>query len=154
MSLKKWLSIALEVLVMMGLAFVGFNLAFMFFALFVNLAIRFIQPLINEQAWILMSSLRWIGLGLLIALMALLMRFKLPPSVKAAIFAVPLMALNIMIGIAFYPQPEWIILSIGAALNLIICVGLWLRKVSWHYYFVTLYNAILATLIILLNIDV
>ena len=154
MNLKKMAWLGLEVIVMMGVAMIGFNVAFILFALVVNSLMRFFQLEGLEPNVFSMSVLRSIGIILLFGLIVLLMRLKLPPSFKAALYAVPLMMVYVMIGIVFYPQPQSIILGLGALLTGVVLGTLWMRKLSWHYYFMTLFDAVLGLLIIVLGIDI
>jgi len=57
-----------------------------------------------------------------------------------------------MVGLSLYQQSKWITLGIGAVIICAVLSYLHKKKLSWLYYFSTLYVAVLALCIMLFNV--
>lgn len=151
MSKQKIIKVALEAILIMGLAFIGFNIAFILYAFFVNTMIDLLPVDMMSTS---MSYFRIVGMLLLFALVAVSFKLKLPTSVYAAIFAVAFMVFLVMIGITLYPTNQWIVLAVGGLVMVAALLFCWIKKLPWQYSFAIIYDAILGFIIVVARIDI
>ncbi len=136
--------------------FVLFNLAFMVYAMIVNL------PEIlagNPAEWVasaLPALVLTISLAVLIGIAVwFLVDKKLrKPTIMATLLTVPLMAILVWIGIALYGQSDLVIALAGAAV-LIPVLGfcVW-KKVPWVYLLAVAYVGVLGIVIMLFDVQI
>ena len=66
----------------------------------------------------------------------------------------PLMVILVAIGISLYQQSKWMIAGAGAVIICALLSYLYKKKLSWLYYFSTLYVAVLALYILLSGMEI
>jgi hypothetical protein len=74
--------------------------------------------------------------------------------VKATFMTVPLMVLLIMIGIGLYGQPIWMIGGISVVIIGATFGYIYINKLSWMYFFATIYVTLLALAILIFQIQI
>lgn len=155
-SFKALVSPWIAVLAVLVGGFVLFNLAFMLYALMVNL------PEIlagNPAEWVAsaLPALMWtLGLAVLIGVAVWnLVEKKLRwPTIWATLLTVPLMAILVSIGIALYGQSDLVIALVGGAVILpLIGVCLW-KKWPWVYLLAVVYAGVLGLVIMLFDVQI
>jgi hypothetical protein len=67
---------------------------------------------------------------------------------------VPLMVLLIMIGIGLYGQPIWMIGGISVVIIGATFGYIYINKLSWMYFFATIYVTLLALAILIFQIQI
>jgi hypothetical protein len=144
MKLNSWQKNILSMLVIIGVSFVLFNVAFVL-AYFVNTMYNIlIMPFINKADSIRAIHFSWhyLYLILIFILSWFVLRRPLKDLVKATFFTLPLVIALTEVGIQFYSRPAlvWIInaVIIGSAL-----FYFYKRKYSWLYYFATIYVTVI-----------
>ena len=151
MKLKIWQKNILSAIVIVGVGFILFNLAFLLAALVINLTMSIMgeprnaaPPLVGRVAY----------LTIVIVISWLVLRSRLNDLVKAAFLTMPLMVLLIILGISFYQQPTWVVALLGAAIIGGVYFYIYRKKLVWYYSFSTLYVAILAFCIMIFRIEI
>jgi hypothetical protein len=151
MELKVWQKNVLSLIVIVGVGFILFNVAFVLAALVINGTSRMLGA--DPQA-----APPLVGMAIYLVLILLLswfvFRSKLNDLVKATFLTMPLMVILMMVGVRIYQQSQWIIVGIGAAIVGAVIVYLYSKKLSWHYYFATVYVALLALMIMLTGMEI
>lgn len=125
----------------MIVGFLLFLLAFVLLALITNAA----ESLFSRESGIDVNHRARIGLLILtVLLLPLMLKSRLPSTLKAAYLALPLMAALVMIGIALHSRPSWMTYASGAIVIAAVLVYVLMRKKPWQYSFAAVYVAILA----------
>lgn len=156
MKLNSMFSKMLSALVIMVGGFILFNLAFVVFALIVNLSISILglgaqsaPPVIARiLGVIVLAVITWLGL-----------KIKLKNEVfnhtlKATIITMPLMVIMVSIGITLYQQAQWIIILAGALIIIPALYYVWKKNYPWMYAFAIVYVALLALFIMFSGMDI
>lgn len=152
MNLKNWQKNILSAVVIAVGGFLLWNAAFILAAVVMRVS-SFVMGLSDDQG----SGMIWKYLFLIVMLLISWLVFRakrFKPLVKATYLTMPLMAMLIIEGIQFYKQPQWVPISIGAAIVLVVLLYLYKKKLPWQYYFASVYSGIVALLIVLLGIDI
>ena len=156
MKLNPFLSSLLSALFIMVGGFILFNLAFVLFALIVNLSISILgseahsaPPLIARIIGVFaLAGITWLGLKIK------LRNDIYDHTLKATIITMPLMVIMVSIGITLYQQAQWIILLAGALIIIPALYYVWKKKYPWMYAFAIVYVAILAMFILFSGMDI
>ncbi|MDD3315248.1 MAG: hypothetical protein PHH05_07145 [Syntrophaceticus sp.] len=150
MTLKTWQNI-LSILVIAGVGFVLFNVAFLLAAFVFNASIK-IMGLPQDAAPPVVGRVAYLIIILLISW--LVFRSKLNNLVKATYLTMPLMIVLIMLGISTYQQPAWLTAGIGAMIVRAVVYYIYNKRLSWLYYFATFYVALLALCVMIFRIEI
>jgi len=81
-------------------------------------------------------------------------RSKLPDLAKATYLTLPLMIAVVFEAILLYEQSQWLILGVGAVIVCAVLLFLYIKKLSWLYYFATLYVAVLGMIILFTGVEI
>lgn len=151
MKPKSWQKDLLSMLVIAGGGFILFNLAFMLAAIVINGTSRLIDSSPEAPPSI-------VGLGIYLILIVLLswfvFRSKLNDLAKATFLTVPLMVVLMMVGVQFNLQSKWMIAAIGVVIVGAVLLFLLKKKLSWLYYFATLYVTLLALYVMFSGMEI
>lgn len=151
MQLKIWQKNMISVLVIVGVGFILFNVAFLLAALVLNGTNRMLGA--GPQA-----SPPLVGFGIYLVLILLLswivFRSKLSDVVKATFLTMPLMVVLMIIGTRIFEQSKWLIGGIGAVIVGAVLFYLYQKKLPWQYYFATFYVGVLALFIMLTGMEI
>lgn len=79
---------------------------------------------------------------------------KVGTLAKATYLTMPLMVLLVLEEIQFYQQPKWVPIGIGVVLLGGVMFYLYKKKLSWQYYFATIYPGLLALWVIIAEIEI
>ncbi len=151
MNLKTWQKNILSAIVIAGAGFILFNLAFVLAALVIKASISIMGLPENAAPPI---EARIVFLIIVILISWLILKSKLNDLIKAGFLSMPLMVILIMIGISLYQQPMWMTGLIGAAIVGALIVYIKRKKLSWYYYFSTIFVAVLALCVMIFRIDI
>lgn len=151
MKLKPWLKNILSCLVISTGGFVLFNLAFLL-AAFVIKTTMYVMEISENEAPPVISKAIFLFLVLLISWIILKSRFH--TLIKATFLTMPLMVTLIFAGIQFYQQSIWVIIGIGTVIIGLILFYLYKNKLSWLYYFSTIFVAVLALFVALFRVQI
>lgn len=151
MKLNIWQKNILSAIVIVGVGFLLFNIAFMLAALVINISMVIMgspenaaPPFVGRIAYvIILFIISW-----------LILKSKLNDLMKAAFFTMPLMVVLVMLGISIYQQPMWLITIIGSIIIGTVVFIIYKKKLAWYYYFSTIYVAILAFCVMFFGIDI
>jgi hypothetical protein len=155
MKLKRWQKNGLSVVVIVAGGFALFNLMFMLLALVVNAGNALTRAIAGADDFAI-NGMFWRGIFVVVLLVAswLILRGKLNDLFKATYLTAPLMVLYVLIGIALYGQPQWLILGVGAAVAVAVLSFLAVRKLSWLYFAATIYVTIVAAYVAIAGVDI
>lgn len=151
MKLKTWHKNVLSSLIIVFGGFILFNAAFLLAAFVINASMR-IMGMPQNVAPHLLSRALYLILIFLISFG--IFRSKLNTLVKATFLTMPLMVVLVMVGMVLYHQSQILITVIGALIVGAVLLYLYKKKLSWQYYFATLYVAVLGLCIMLFNIEI
>lgn len=151
MQPKIWQKNVLSLIVIVGVGFILFNVAFILAALVLNGTSRILgadpqaaPPLVGAAIYlVLVLLLSWF-----------VFRSKLNDLVKATFLTMPLMVILMMVGVRIYEQSKWVIAGIGAAIVGAVIFYLYNKKLPWQYYFATFYVALLALFVMLSGMEI
>lgn len=155
MKLKTWQKNVLSAVVIVAGGFLLWNIAFliaygvMFLVNTILTSISGTDTAINEMIW----KYIFVALILLISLVVFLPK-KIPALIKTTYLTMPLMAVLIVEGIRFYEYSKWIPISIGAVIIAGAVFFIYMKKLSWLYYFATAYTGIVALIVVLFDIQI
>lgn len=141
----------LSVLVIIIGGFVFFTMAFLLYALVMNVTMSALKMTQNEAPPIIG---RLLYLFLIFLISWIVFRSRLNSLIKATFLTMPLMVILVMIGIILYQQSKWMITIIGAVVICGVLTYLYRKKLSWQYYFSTFYVVVLALYIVLFNVQI
>ncbi|MDD4080835.1 MAG: hypothetical protein PHP02_05425 [Eubacteriales bacterium] len=139
--MKLWQKNILSAAVVVIVGLVLFMLAFILLALLTNVA----ESLFSRSDGV--DVYHWSRIGLLILtvlLLPLVLRTRLPISLKAAYLTLPLMTTLILIGIALHARPPWMAYVSGATVVVAVLIYVLVRRKPWQYAFTALYVAAIA----------
>lgn len=151
MKLKPWLKNILSCLVISAGGFVLFNAAFLLAAFVINITMR-VMGISENQAPPVVSKAILFFLILLVSW--IILKSRLHSLIKATFFTLPLMVTLVFAGIQFYNQPPWVIIGIGAVIVGTVLFYLYKKRLSWLYYFSTVYVAVLALIVALFRVQI
>lgn len=149
--MKKSLKNLMSILVIVLGGFVLFNLAFILAALFINGAMRIVGTT-NSPLPHFFSRVLYLVVIFLISLGVF--KSKANTLVKATYLTMPLMIILVFLGMVLYGQPILLIIAICGLIISMVLLYLYKKNLSWHYYFATLYVAILGLCIMIFNIQI
>lgn len=132
--------------------FVLFNLAFMLAAALVLGLNALLRLGLNAQPPTVYSLLVFIVL--LMVGTYFVFRSQWDDLIKATFLTMPLMSLFVVLGVALYQLPQFVLFALGAGIVGALCVTFYLRKMPWLYYFAVAYVAALALWIVLAGIEI
>jgi hypothetical protein len=155
MKLKNVISIIVSLLTIMLGGFVLFNLAFILLALLVN-GFEVFADSAGEVSREMLQLASYVAIAIAIAVAAkfLLTKEQLKHTLLASMFALLLMVVLVMIGIALYKQSDIIILLAGGVVIIPTLILLFMKKANWTYIFATVYASSLGILVMLFNIEI
>jgi hypothetical protein len=155
MKLKNVISIIVSLLTIMLGGFVLFNLAFILLALLVN-GFEVFADSAGEVSREMLQLASYVAIAIAIAVAAkfLLTKEQLKHTLLASMFALLIMVVLVMIGIALYKQSDIIILLAGGVVIIPILILLFMKKANWTYIFATVYASSLGILVMLFNIEI
>lgn len=149
--MKTWHKNVLSLFVIVIGGFILFNVAFILAAFVINACISIME--ISPD-----SAPPFIGKAIYLIIIANISLFvfksKLSTLVKATYLTVPLMVVQVFIGIVLYEQSKFIIAAIAALMISAVILYMYKKKLSWQYYFATLYVAVLGICIMVFNIQI
>lgn len=155
MKLKSVLGIIVSMLTIMLGGFVLFNLAFVLLAFLVNGFEGFTNTNGEfSREMLQLGGFVAIAIALAVAAKFLLTKEQLKHTLLASVFALLLMVILIIIGIALFGQSDLIIFLAGGAVILPVLGLLFVKKANWTYIFATVYATCLGILVMLFNIDI
>jgi hypothetical protein len=155
MKMKTWQKNVLSAVVIVAGGFLLWNIAFlmaygvMFIGNTILTSISGTDTAVNEMIW----KYIFVVLILLISLAVFLPK-KIPALIKATYLTMPLMVVLIVGGIRFFEYTKWVPISIGAAIIAGVVLFVYMKKLSWLYYFATAYTGIVALIIVLFDIQI
>jgi hypothetical protein len=155
MKLKNILGIVVSLLTIMLGGFVLFSLAFVLLAFLVN-GFEGFTDTTGEVSREMLQLAGYVAVAIAIAVAAkfLLTKEQLKHTLLASMFALLLMVVLVMIGIALYEQSDIIILLAGGLIIIPILILQYLKKANWTYMFATVYASGLGILVMLFNIEI
>jgi hypothetical protein len=155
MKLKNVISIIVSLLTIMLGGFVLFNLAFILLALLVN-GFEVFADSAGEVSREMLQLASYVAIAIAIAVAAkfLLTKEQLKHTLLASMFALLIMVVLVMIGIALYKQSDIIILLAGGVVIIPTLILLFMKKANWTYIFATVYASSLGILVMLFNIEI
>jgi len=149
--MKTWHKNVLSAVAIVIGGFILFNIAFILASLVIKATINIMRlPLDSAPPFISI-----VVFALLIAIISYyIFKSKLNTIVKAAYFTLPLMVVQLSLGIVLYQQSKLLIAVIGALIIAALLMYFYKKKLSWQYYFATLYVAVLGLIIMAFNIQI
>ena len=155
MKLKTWQKNVLLAAAVAAGGFLMWNVAFMFAAGVIN-GFNWLVRLFAGNKDFAMNIMFGGYLFVLIVLVIswVIFKSKLPTLAKAIYLTMPLMVLLIFQGIQLFEQPQWIPITIGVIMVGLVLLYLYKKKLSWLYYFATLYTGAMALYVILAGIEI
>lgn len=141
MKLKEWQKNILSAAIVIVVGFALFLMAFLLLALITRVALVLFTGEGESKAHGLSRAAL---LVLTVLHLPFVFRSKLPDSLKAAYLTLPLMVALVMLGIALYGRPLWMVLVSGCAVIAAALAYLVARKKPWLYYSAVGYVAALA----------
>lgn len=151
MKLKAWQKNILSMVVVVVGGFILFNLAFILTALVVRATMLVMKVPENMPPPYIG---RYITVVLILIMSYMVFRSRLNDTIKATFLTMPLMVILVMIGLSLYGQAQWIIYAVGAVVTFAVIFYLYKKKLSWLYYFSTLYVAVLGLYIMISGMDI
>jgi len=151
MKLKPYQKNILSALVIIIGGFILFNIAFLLAALVINATMR-VLGMAQHEAPSMVG--RVLFLILIILSSWFVFRSKLKDLIKATFLTMPLMVVLVMAGISLYQQAKWMVAGTGAVIIFAVLYYLYKKKLSWLYYFSTLYVAVVALCVMLFNVEI
>lgn len=149
--MKTWQRNLLSLLFIVVGGFVLFNFAFMLAALVIKASMS-IMGLPQDSAPPFLSKVIYV---ILIAIISLfIFKSKLNTLVKATYLTLPLMVVQVSFGIVLYQQSKFLLAVIAALILGALLLYFYKKKLSWQYYFATLYVAVLGLIIMAFNIQI
>ncbi len=155
MKLKTWQKNVLQAAAVAAGGFVMWNVAFILAAGVIN-GFNWLARLLagNKDFAVNMMYGGYLYVIIILVISWFIFKSKLPTLAKAIYLPMPLMVLLLFQGIRLYEQPQWIPITIGAIIVCLVLLYLYKKKLSWLYYFATLYTGAMALYIILSGIDI
>jgi hypothetical protein len=155
MKLKNILGVIVSALVIMLGGFVLFNLAFVFLGFLVN-GFKVFADTTGEVSREMLILGGYVALVVALAIGAkfLLTKEQLKHTLFASVFALLLMVILVVIGIALYEQSDTIILLAGGLIIIPLLILLYLKKANWTFIFATVFASCLGILVMLFNIEI
>ena len=155
MTLKTWQKDVLSALSIVAGGFILFNIAFMLAAGIIN-GLNWILSLFagNKDFAVNMRFGMYLFAIIVLIISWFIFKSKLPTLVKAIYLPMPLMVLLIMEAIHLFELPKWVPISVGSVIIGAVLLYLYKKKLSWLYYFATLYTGVLALCIAIFNIEI
>jgi len=150
-KLKPWQTSVFSMLVIVGVGFVLFNVAFILaYAVMIGYELV-VMPFADRigDAGQIHFSWHYIYLLLVLLLSWIVLHRPLPDLVKATFFTLPLVVVLTEVGIQFYRWPV-LVWVIGAVIVGAVLSYLYKTKQSWLYYFATFY-VVAAEIFVLLS---
>ena len=151
MKLKHYKKNILFMLAIVGAGFILFIIAFIFAAFVLN-ATMSVLGMPQDAAPPFAGRVIYLILILLISW--LVFRAKLPDLAKATFLTMPLMVILVMVGIVSHLQSKWLIVGIGAVIIGAVLFYFYKKRLSWLYFFATIYIAALGFCIMLFNVQI
>lgn len=151
MNLKPWQKNILSIVDIIAGGFLLFNFAFLLTAIVTNITIYFMGAWPGGYSHI---TGRVISLFLIAFISWLVFRTRVSGTIKAMFLTMPTMVTLVMVGIAFYQQPQWVIVLISALIILAVLSYLYKKNLSWLYYFSIFYVCVLALFILFSEMDI
>lgn len=151
MKLKHYQKNILFMLVIVGVGYILFNIAFIL-AAFVLKASMSVLGMSQNAAPPFAGKVLYLLLILLISWFVF--RSKLSDLAKATFLTMPLMVVLVMVGIFLNPLSRWLIVGSGAVIVCTLLFYLYMKKLSWLYYFATIYVAVLGVCIMIFNVQI
>lgn len=152
MKLKMWQKNVLSALIIAVGGFVLWNIAFMLAALVMR-----VYMMIMGQFGAPGGAMLWKYVLLVIVLLIsffFLRAKQLKVLIKATFLTMPLMVVLILIGIQFWEQPKWVPITSGGVIVLIVLFYLYKKKLTWPYYFATIFTATTALFVVLADVQI
>ena len=155
MKLKTWQKNVLSAILIAASGFILFNIAFMLAAGTIWTC-NWIVSLFTGKMDMAVNSIYGALVFVLIMLVAswFIFKSKLKPIFKAIYLPMPLMVVLIFIGVLLFHLPQWVPISIGAVIIASILFFLYKKKLSWLYYFATLYTGAMALYVVIGGIEI
>ena len=151
MKLKPYQKNILFALFIIVGGFILFNLAFLLAAFVIKVTTSLLGMAQNEAP----STVGRVLYLLIIFLISwFVFRSRLNDIIKATFLTMPLMVILVMVGLSLYQQSKWIIAGIGAVIICTVLSYLYKKKLSWLYYFSTIYVVALALCVMLFNVQI
>lgn len=154
MKLKSWPKNILYMLIIIGVGFILFNLAFILAGLVrmaYNMIIMKFVDFKNARRIPFLWHYAYIIFVLLLSWFVLTR--PLNDLVKATYFTMPLIVILTEVGVQFYRWPV-LVWTIGTIIVGAVLLYLYKTKRSWLYYFATLYVACVELFVMLFGIDI
>jgi hypothetical protein len=155
MKLKSIIGIVASMLTIMFGGFVLFSLAFVLLGFLIN-GLEIFADSTGEVSREMLQLAGYVAIAIAIAVAAkfLLTKEQLKHTLLASLFALLLMVVLVIIGIALYEQSDIVILLAGGVIIIPILIFLYMKKANWTYMFATLYASSLGILVMLFNIEI
>jgi hypothetical protein len=155
MKLKCWQKNILSMLIIIGVGFILFNVAFLL-AYFVNTAyntviMQFIDKAGNAR--LIHFSWHYVYLILILLLSWFVLTRRLNDLVKATFSTMPLIVVLTEVGVQFYHWPV-LVWVIGAVIVSSVLLYLYKTKRSWLYYFATFYVVAVEVFVMISGMDI
>ena len=155
MKLKPWQKNIIYMLVIIGVGFILFNLAFILAGL-VNMAYnKVIMKFVNDIDNARMIPFLWHYVYIIFVLLLswFVLTRPLNDLAKATYFTMPLIVVLTEVGVQFYRWPV-LVWTIGTIIVGAVLLYLYKTKRSWLYYFATFYVACVELFVMLFGIDI
>lgn len=155
MKLKIWQRNGLSAVIIAVGGIALYFLMFLLLTLFTHTG-NALTRLISGEDNIAINMTVWRDAFFLILLVAswLIFRSKFSDLIKATFLNAPLMVLFVIIGLSLYERPQWLILGIGAAIALVVLLYMYIKKLSWMYFFATLFTTGVAAYVVLAGVEI
>lgn len=155
MRFKTWQKNCFSIMIIMVGGIALYFLMFLLLARFAQVGNALTGAIAGEDNTAISMTL-WRHAFLLILLAAswLIFRSKLNDLIKATFLNAPLIVLYVMMGISLYGQPQWLILSAGAAIALAVLIFLYIKKLSWMYFVSALFTTGVAAYVALAGVEI
>ena len=155
MQIKTWQKNILSAMTIAAGGFILFNIAFILAAVTRQACNLFVRLFAGNNDFAINPIFWRYGFALIVLCISwFVFKSKLKTLVKATYLTMPLMVLLILQGIRFYGQPRWIPIGVGAFVLGALIFYLSKKRLSWQYYFATIYTGILALFVMLAGIDI
>jgi hypothetical protein len=149
MKEKTWFKPVLSMLCIVAGGFILFNVAFMLAALTMGALAR-----IDGTQGIPPAYGRIIFVILIFILSWFIFRSKLNDLFKATYLTMPLMIALVMIGIFSFQLSQWVVYILGGVVVAAVLYFIYLKKLSWLYYFATGYVVAVALFVMIAGIEI
>lgn len=151
MKLKPYQKNVLSAIAVAAGGFILFSLAFILAAIVIN-GSKSVLGMVENEAPPAIGRVLYLLLIFLISWF--IFRSRLSHIVKAAFLAMLLMVILVMAGLSLYQYSKWFTIGTGAVIICAVLSYFHKKKLSWLYYFSTLYVALLGLCIMLFNIQI